>query len=114
MRGSVVDRNGKPVVEGPVVLIGQCLAIDGLEPGHVFLHTETGARGSFVFREVAGECASYFNPHDAQSIADTMEELARDDALRSDLSARGVERARRFSWEATAKKMHAVFAEAVR
>ena len=65
-----------------------------------------------VFREVAGEAARYFDPRDAESIAKAMEELARNDALRKELAKRGLERAQRFSWDATAEKLLAVFAEA--
>ena len=65
-----------------------------------------------VFREVAGEAACYFDPKDADSIAATMEELAGDDALRAQLTAAGLERAQRFSWDAAAEKLLAVFQEA--
>jgi alpha-1,3-rhamnosyl/mannosyltransferase len=67
-----------------------------------------------VFREVAGEAAAYFNPRDAKSIASTMEAIARDDDMRARLSAAGLERARCFSWDASARKLAAVFQEAVR
>jgi len=65
-----------------------------------------------VFREVAGECARYFDPRKPGSIAQTMEELARDDALREDMCRRGLDRARNFSWAVTARKLRAVFQEA--
>ena len=65
-----------------------------------------------VFREVAGEAARYFDPRDAESIANAMEELARNEALRKELAKSGLERAQRFSWDATAEKLLAVFAEA--
>ncbi|MHC4549500.1 MAG: glycosyltransferase family 4 protein [Planctomycetota bacterium] len=64
-----------------------------------------------VFREVAGDCARYFDPHRPGSIAQTMEEVARDDALRADLCRRGLERASRFTWDVTATKLLQVFAE---
>jgi glycosyltransferase involved in cell wall biosynthesis len=67
-----------------------------------------------VFREVAGDCARYFDPKDKGSIAATMEELARDDALREEMGARGAGRAQGFPWEETARRLAAVFAEAAR
>ena len=62
-----------------------------------------------VFREVAGECARYFDPRKPGSIAQTMEDLARNDALRNDMCARGLERAQEFGWDATAKKLLGIF-----
>ncbi|MHC4818540.1 MAG: glycosyltransferase family 4 protein [Planctomycetota bacterium] len=65
-----------------------------------------------VFHEVADDCARYFDPHKPGSIAQTMEEVARDDALRADLCRRGIARASGFSWDRTAQKLLAVFTEA--
>ncbi|MDH3592411.1 MAG: glycosyltransferase family 4 protein [Planctomycetota bacterium] len=65
-----------------------------------------------VFREVAGDCARYFNPRAPGSIAKTMETLASDEALRAELAEKSAARARGFSWDETAKKLLAVFAEA--
>ncbi|MGH7163644.1 MAG: glycosyltransferase family 4 protein [Planctomycetota bacterium] len=66
-----------------------------------------------VFHEVAEECGQYFDPRNAASIADAMEELAGDDALREERARRGIERARGLSWDETARKLLAVFREAV-
>jgi glycosyltransferase involved in cell wall biosynthesis len=66
-----------------------------------------------VFREVAGDCARYFDPRASDSIAKTMEAVAKDDTLRAEMCARGLERARRFSWDETARQLLATFREAV-
>ena len=66
-----------------------------------------------VFREVAGDCASYFDPRDADSIAEVMTGLASDDVTRREMAERGVARAREFSWERSAKRLLSVFEEAV-
>ena len=66
-----------------------------------------------VFREIAGDCARYFDPRDADAIADVMTGLASDDRARAELSERGVARAREFSWERSARRLLAVFEEAV-
>ncbi|MFQ5844252.1 MAG: glycosyltransferase [Planctomycetota bacterium] len=66
-----------------------------------------------AFREVAGECAVYFDPRNAVAIADAMEELAGDPALCEDQVRGGRVRARRFSWEAGARALLEVFGEAV-
>jgi alpha-1,3-rhamnosyl/mannosyltransferase len=65
-----------------------------------------------VFREVAAECARYFDPRKPDSIARTMEEVARDDALRASMCAKGVERAALFPWDETARRLLAAFREA--
>lgn len=65
-----------------------------------------------VFREVAGECARYFDPRSAASISDAMEGLARDEALRARLSSDGIAHAAKFSWKKTAAKLERVFSEA--
>ena len=65
-----------------------------------------------VFHEVAGECAQYFDPRNAGSIAGAMGALARDKDLRAKLTREGVERASGFSWDATASKLLDAFREA--
>ncbi len=66
-----------------------------------------------VFHEVAGDCARYFDPRASDSIAKTMEDVAKDEALRAGMCARGLERARGFSWDETARRLLAAFREAV-
>ena len=51
--------------------------------------------------EVGGEAAVYFDPIDAASMRDTVARLLADAPLRADLAARGRERVRAFTWEAT-------------
>ena len=51
------------------------------------------------FPEVAGDAAIYFNPHDAQSMADALQELISSPALRDDLRLRGLQRSKEFSLE---------------
>ncbi len=53
--------------------------------------------------EVAGEAARYFDPLRTEEIAAAIVELLEDRALASRLVAAGHERAREFSWEATAE-----------
>jgi glycosyltransferase involved in cell wall biosynthesis len=53
--------------------------------------------------EVAGEAALTFDPHDERAIADALERLLSDRAEAERLAARGLERAREFTWERTAR-----------
>jgi glycosyltransferase involved in cell wall biosynthesis len=53
--------------------------------------------------EVAGDAALLFDPHQESSIADALERLLGEPALGEQLSARGLARAREFTWERTAR-----------
>jgi glycosyltransferase involved in cell wall biosynthesis len=52
--------------------------------------------------EVAGDAALLFDPSDERQIADALERLLADEALRVQLRGRGLERVRLFTWERTA------------
>ena len=49
--------------------------------------------------EVGGDAVAYADPHDAQSIASTLERVLEDERTRIDLGKRARERAAEFSWE---------------
>ncbi len=53
--------------------------------------------------EVAGDAARYFDPLSVTDIGDALIELLADSDLAADLAARGREREKRFTWEATAR-----------
>lgn len=61
--------------------------------------------------EVGGDAALYVDPHDADAIAAALTRLAGEPALRSDLIARGLQRARLFSWRRTAEATLRVYEE---
>ena len=63
--------------------------------------------------EVAGEAALFFDPEDQPGIADAVRRLLTDDALRTELVARGQERVRLFTWERTAEATLASYRRAV-
>jgi glycosyltransferase involved in cell wall biosynthesis len=62
--------------------------------------------------EVAGEAAVMVDPADVDAIAAALSELVADEDLRAVLSAAGVARASRFTWEATARATAAVLRDA--
>ena len=62
--------------------------------------------------EIAGSAAALVNPFSVDEIAAAMSMLACDHAVRADLAARGLERAKGFTWEATAQKTIAVYRKA--
>jgi glycosyltransferase involved in cell wall biosynthesis len=66
-----------------------------------------------VLREVSGGAAVTVCPHSTEAIADAMTRVWSDPALRSDLVARGLERAAAFSWRRAAEGTLAAYAAAV-
>jgi glycosyltransferase involved in cell wall biosynthesis len=62
--------------------------------------------------EVAGDAALLVDPHDVDAIAEAMNRLVTDEALRAELSRRGLANVQRFSWEKCARETLAVLLEA--
>ncbi|MDB4956292.1 MAG: hypothetical protein JWO36_3861 [Myxococcales bacterium] len=56
------------------------------------------------FPEIAGDAALYFDVDDPQSLRAQLATVVGDAALRAGLMARGIARARQFSWQTTARK----------
>ncbi len=59
--------------------------------------------------EVAGDAALLVDPTDVDALAAALRRLLADDGLRCDLAARGLARARQFTWEQTARNMVRVY-----
>jgi glycosyltransferase involved in cell wall biosynthesis len=53
--------------------------------------------------EIAGNAAYLVNPYDQHQIAEGMLKLSKDESLRNDLTQKGFERSKIFSWENTAR-----------
>jgi glycosyltransferase involved in cell wall biosynthesis len=64
--------------------------------------------------EVAGDAALLFDPRDESAIADALTRLLGDRALGEDLRARGLERAREFTWQRSARLTLDSYARATR
>ncbi len=61
--------------------------------------------------EVCGDAAYYVDPYDVESMAKGMYKVLTDEALRRSLIEKGLERAKLFSWEKSAKEHLEVFKE---
>jgi glycosyltransferase involved in cell wall biosynthesis len=61
--------------------------------------------------EVAGDAALMIDPYEPAAIADAMRRVLTDAALRADLRARGLARARGFSWERSIRRVHEIYRE---
>ena len=97
-----------------------CFVLPSLIEGFGLPVLEAMARGVPVacsdrpaLPEVAGDAALLFDPTDQAAITDAVRRLIRDEGLRADLSARGLERARQFSWRRTAELTFASYRRAV-
>ncbi len=64
--------------------------------------------------EVGGDAALYFDPHDTNQLKETLERLLGDENLRAQLSRKGIERARLFSWEKAAQETLGVYEKVYR
>lgn len=60
-------------------------------------------------REIAGEAVIYFNPDNAQELADKLQKVIDNDNLRQELSQKGSEQVKRYSWRKTAEKLLGIF-----
>ena len=63
-------------------------------------------------KEIAGDAAVRVDPGDPEAICQAMHQVLTDRQLRTDLSARGLKRARVFSWDRCARETLAVLTEA--
>ncbi|MCX6138975.1 MAG: glycosyltransferase family 1 protein [Ignavibacteriales bacterium] len=61
------------------------------------------------FPEVAGDAAVYIDPTDAESIRNGVQGVLESPALRSELKEKGIARAAKFSWEATAEQTETIY-----
>ncbi len=108
--GYVGERDKVALLSGATVL-----AYPSLYEGFGFPVLEGFAAGVPVLTssvasliEVAGEAAVLVDPTDVDAMANALSELVADDDLRAVLSAAGVARASRFTWESTARATAAV------
>ncbi|MEP7338556.1 MAG: glycosyltransferase family 1 protein [Acidobacteriota bacterium] len=73
------------------------------------LGVPTAAARMSALPEMAGEAALYFDPYNVDEMAGAMERLVWDEALRDELSRKGIEQAAKFTWAETARQTLQVF-----
>lgn len=59
--------------------------------------------------EVVGDAALLVPPDDVEALAATMRRVLENDALRAEMRTKGLERAKRFTWEETARRTVAIY-----
>jgi len=92
---SLAEGFGLPVLEA--MALGTPAAVSDIAP----------------LREIAGDAAVQFDPHDVSALAEILRRLSADVDLRGDLSARGRRRASDFQWSSTARKTLDVYQRAL-
>jgi glycosyltransferase involved in cell wall biosynthesis len=61
--------------------------------------------------EVAGEAALLVDPRSVEALVVAIRRVLDDTTLQSEMRARGLKRAKRFTWEETARRMAEVYRE---
>ena len=61
--------------------------------------------------EIIGDAGLMINPYDTDELSQTMETLIRDENLRNKLKEKGLNQAKKFRWDETARKTLEVFEE---
>jgi glycosyltransferase involved in cell wall biosynthesis len=64
--------------------------------------------------EVAGEAALLIDPYDPESIAEGLRRVLTDPVLKADLVARGLQRAREYSWDRSVRRVREIYGEIAR
>ncbi|MBI3401923.1 MAG: glycosyltransferase family 4 protein [Acidobacteria bacterium] len=64
--------------------------------------------------EVAGDAALLVDPYDPAAIADGIQRVLTDDALRDELRSKGLARAKQFSWNQSVRRIREIYSEAGR
>ena len=59
--------------------------------------------------EVLGEAAVYFNPENTEEMAEKIKEVLEDEKIRQELTSKGYERIKRYSWEEMARETMRVY-----
>jgi glycosyltransferase involved in cell wall biosynthesis len=81
--------------------------IPALEAMTIGLPVVASNRGALP--EVVGDAGILIEPEDVRGLAAAIERVLSDDYLRRSLSAKGVERAERFSWDASAEALYGAY-----
>lgn len=81
--------------------------IPALEAMTIGLPVIASNRGALP--EVVGEAGILLEPEDVRALAAAIERLLSDDDLRRSLSAKGIERAARFSWDSSADALYGAY-----
>jgi glycosyltransferase involved in cell wall biosynthesis len=86
----------------------------GLPPLEAMAHgTPVVASNTSALPEVVGNAALMVNPENVFEISRALLRVLTDQSLRERMKAAGLEQARRFSWEASVRRMTALYTEVV-
>jgi glycosyltransferase involved in cell wall biosynthesis len=83
--------------------------LEAMACGTVVLASDTE-----VFREVAGDAAVYFDPHEPAALATSLARVVEEEAIRLNLIERGLERVKDFSWDRCAEQTYQTYCKALK
>lgn len=63
--------------------------------------------------EILGDAAEYFNPKDVDDIAHAIDRVLSDPALRKEMTKKGLDQVKKYSWQRTAQQTHAIYMKAL-
>lgn len=117
MEDDIIDLGKSPVAELPYLYAGaEALVYPSLWEGFGLPIVEAMGTGTPVITsntssmaEIGGKAALLVDPHSIEDIAAAMHRMATDSKLRADLRTLGLERAKSFSWESTARQTLAAY-----
>ena len=79
----------------------------GLPPLEAMRHgTPVVASNASCLPEILGDAATYFDPEDENKMTESMERIFTDSRLREELSKKGFEQVKKFSWRSCAEKTY--------
>lgn len=62
-----------------------------------------------VFKEILGDSALYFNPHNHQSLLNQLEKIKKTQSLYGEMKEKSLENSKRYSWEVTVKNTMEIY-----
>ncbi len=84
----------------------------GLPPLEAMAHgVPVAASRRTALPEILGDAALYFDPNDIEEMIRVMETALSDESLRNELSEKGLEKIKDYSWETMAKEMLSIYGE---
>lgn len=120
-RNSVMKRVFSPSIQGDGDLVNfyrsaEVLVVPSLYEGFCLPVLEALASGCPVVTsnvsslpEVVGDAGIMVNPDNVREITDAVLRILRNDSLRDELIKKGIEQAKKFSWESSAKNLLRIF-----
>ncbi|MCA9337069.1 glycosyltransferase, partial [Candidatus Saccharibacteria bacterium] len=64
--------------------------------------------------EILGDAAEYFDPYNVNDMANSIDRVLSDETLRKEMTKRGYDQVKKYSWRRMAEQTHAIYMKALR